>query len=124
MISHTSPTRGGDGAAKICRLLKKHGLHPLVEISQGGRGGHIWLFFTRPVSAWLVRAFCRGLMEHLHLPMPEVFPRQDSLTGKQVGNCIRLPLFNKSHFVSVEDGWRRLPPGKTLPPSSRPQSSS
>jgi hypothetical protein len=101
-------------AAKVYRLLKKYGVHALVEISQGGRGGHLWIFFDRPVSAWLVRAFWRGLIQHLEIPMLEIYPRQDTLDGKTVGNPIRYPLFNQSRFVDIEDGWKRVPPSKAM----------
>ena len=85
-----------------------------MEISQGGRGGHLWIFFDHPVSAWLVRAFWRGLIQYLKLPMPEIFPRQDTLAGKTVGNPIRYPLYNQSHFVDPAAGWKGVAPAKAL----------
>ena len=103
-------------ATKVYRSLKAHGVHAMVEVSQSGRAAHVWVFFEHPVEAWLVRVFWYRVLEHLKIPTPEVFPRQDSLrlTGKKLGNSIRLPLFNKSHFVDVEHDWKKVPPAKAL----------
>ena len=92
---------------RIAKLLTKLGLSPVVEQSQGGCGAHIWLFFSEPVPAWLVREFWRAVLSHLEIAEPEIFPRQDSLDGKKVGNAIRIPLFNKSRFVEPKT-WKPL----------------
>jgi hypothetical protein len=98
----------------VYRLLVKYDLPPLVEISQSGSAAHVWLFFKYPISARLVRAFWRGVLATLEIPVPEIYPRQDTLTGKGMGNLVRFPLWSKSHFVDVASGWKLLPPIKTM----------
>ncbi len=100
---------------RVCKSLREGGLKPLVEVSQSGTGYHVWLFFVKPVKAALVRLFLNGALDQLGLGGLEVFPKQDEVTElKKYGNAIRLPLYNKSHFVDVEDGWRTIAPFKAL----------
>jgi hypothetical protein len=101
-------------AEKTYHLLAKHGLTPLVEISQSGSAAHVWLCFSKPLSARLVRAFWTGVLSVLDIPVPEIYPRQDRLSGKGLGNLIRYPLWNKSCFVDVAGGWTKLPPIKAM----------
>jgi hypothetical protein len=72
------------------------------------------MFFQDPIRAWLVRAFWRGIVRALELPVPEIYPRQDRLTGKGLGNLIRFPLWRKSHFADVTAQWKPLLPIKTM----------
>lgn len=89
----------------VVQCLREHGIYPLVERSQSGRGAHIWLFLEKPRSAWFIRVIWRGILQHLDLPLgTEIFPRQDErnlITGKGLGNPIRFPLWGKSHFVDA-----------------------
>jgi len=101
-------------AEKTYHLLAKHGLTPLVEVSQSGSAAHVWIFFSKPLSARLVRAFWRGVLTILGIPVPEIYPRQDRLSGKGLGNLVRYPLWSKSCFVDVADGWKKLPPIKAM----------
>lgn len=103
-----------DKAEKVYYLLLNAGLSPLVEISQSGNAAHVWLFFSEPVSAKLVREFWNGVSLRLEIKFPEIYPRQDVLSGKGLGNLIRYPLWNKSHFPDVENEWRELDPLKAL----------
>lgn len=89
-------------------------LSPLVELSQSGEAAHVWLFFSEPVEAWIVRAWWRGISAKLDIPMPEVYPRQDELTGKGLGNLVRYPLWSKSAFVDVESMWETIEPESAL----------
>jgi hypothetical protein len=61
-----------------------------------------------------VRSFLRGVLSHLRIPIPEIYPRQDALSGKGLGNLVRFPLWNQSRFVDVTAGWKTLPPIRTL----------
>ncbi len=109
---------------QVVRFLQRHGLHPLIEISQSGRAAHIWLFFNAPVPAWLPRAFWRAVLKKLGIKEPEIFPRQDRLKDKKLGNCVRYPLFNKSCFVDLNDGWKAvspLPALEAVKPTSAPK---
>lgn len=96
----------------IVKELKQHGILALIEISQSGRGIHVWVFFTTPLPAWLPRRFFKGILYKLNLNSVEIYPKQDTLSGKGLGNLIRFPLFNQSHFTDVE--FNRLDPLQTL----------
>jgi hypothetical protein len=85
-----------------------------LEISQSGRGAHVWTFFTSPVPATDARALgtaCVHLAMGLRGSMPlasydRLFPSQDTVpTGSSgVGNLIAAPL----------NGKRRTERGTTL----------
>lgn len=94
--------------------LTQLGLTPLVEISQSGQAAHVWLFFDAPIDAWLVRRFWDVVSESAKVPFVEVYPRQDVLTGKGLGNLIRYPLFGQSRFVDVERDWATIDPMEAL----------
>ncbi len=104
-----------ENAARVASALEHAGLKPLVEISQSGRGVHVWIFFEKPMEAVLVRRLLNGLLSQLDLINTEVFPKQDKLTARtKFGNAIRLPLYNKSRFVDPSAGWKTLAPLETL----------
>lgn len=90
------------------------GLSPLVEISQSGHAAHVWLFFDEPVDAWLVRQFWKAIEESSDVPFVEVYPRQDELSGKGLGNLIRYPFWNKSKIVDAENEWSELDAEESL----------
>lgn len=93
---------------KLHNFLVAIGLPPTVEISQGGRGFHLWLFFSEPIDAAYVRAFWCAVFDRLNMTMPEVFPKQSRLDKGKIGNCIRLPLYGLSHFIDVARGFARV----------------
>jgi replicative DNA helicase len=99
-----------DKAAALHLWLVKAGLAPLAEVSASGRGAHVWLFFDEPVEAWLVRAWWALAAGKAGVPLREVYPRQDELSGKGLGNLVRYPLWNQSRFADPEDDWAPLPP--------------
>ena len=99
---------------KLARVLREWGMCPVVEVSQSGRGSHVWLFFAQSVPAWKVRAFWRTVDHHLKIGIVEIFPRQDSLDGIKFGNPIRLPLYNKSRFVDEKRDFQELKSLKVL----------
>ena len=94
--------------------LTQLGLTPLVEISQSGQAAHVWLFFSEPVDAWLVRQFWAAVSESAKVAFVEVYPRQDVLTGKGLGNLMRYPLYGQSRFVEVERDWETIEPESAL----------
>jgi len=68
--------------------LAKEGVPSYLEESR--RGGHLWLFFSKPISGKDARLFARQLAEKRHLDGVEIFPKQDKLaTGP--GSLVRLP---------------------------------
>lgn len=102
-----------DKATAVHRRLLEADLSPLVEVSQSGSAAHVWLFFSEPAQAALVRAFWRGVLAQLTIGVPEIYPRQDALTGKGLGNLVRYPLWNLSHFVDPKT-WEKIPPVRTM----------
>lgn len=99
---------------QVYYFLANAGLSPLVEISQSGEAAHVWLFFDEATDAWIARAWWRAVSAQLGVSMPEVYPRQDQLTGKGLGNLVRYPLWNQSRFVDVESDWAVLDPKSSL----------
>lgn len=103
-------------AEDVHQLLLDSNVEPLVEISQSGQGCHLWLFHPDGARAETVRAFWGHILNKagLSLSSTEVFPRQTQLKHKQLGNLIRYPLWNKSHFVDPLDDWSTITPSKAL----------
>lgn len=94
--------------------LVQLGFTPLVEVSQSGMAAHVWLFFDGPTDAWLVRKFWDAVSASSGVTFVEVYPRQDDLAGKKLGNLIRYPLFGKSRFVDVERDWATIDPAEAM----------
>lgn len=94
--------------------LVRWGMMPVVEISQSGNAAHVWLFLDEPIDAWLVRRFWECIEQKTEIKFVEVYPRQDDLAGKKLGNLIRYPLWRQSRFVDVENDWITLDPEETL----------
>lgn len=103
-----------DKAQQLYVALVHCQLSPLVELSQSGNGCHVWLFFDQPTPAWVPRAWWRSLLHRIEMAVPEIYPRQDDLSGKTLGNLVRFPLWNESTFVDVEDEWAALDPSEAL----------
>lgn len=99
-----------DKAEAVYYFLANVGLSPVVEISQSGSAAHVWLFFSEATEAWIVRAFWQAVSVKLDVPFVEIYPRQDRLTGKGMGNLVRYPLWNQSHFVDAEKDFERINP--------------
>jgi superfamily II DNA or RNA helicase len=79
-----------------------------LEISQSGRGAHVWIFFTEAILAAKARAMGAVLMHDaikqrgaMNLTSYDrFFPSQDVLPQGGVGNLIAAPLYKRR----VEDG--------------------
>lgn len=94
--------------SRLKELGEEMGIRPLHEFS-GGKGFHFWFFFAAPVEAGKAKRFLEPLAEILNKDLSsfhlEVFPKQDKLTGKGLGNLVKLPLGihrqtgKRSHFV-------------------------
>jgi replicative DNA helicase len=103
-----------DKAEQLYVVLSHCQLSPLLELSQSGNAAHVWLFFSEPTDAWIPRAWWRSLAEKIDAKFGEVYPRQDSLSGKGLGNLVRYPLFNRSCFVDPENDWEPIDPVEAL----------
>lgn len=81
---------------RLLRVLQDFELAPVFENS-GYKGRHYWVFLEQPETAETLHQLGRLLLRwqapllpaHLHL---EFFPKQGRLTGKGLGNLIKLPL--------------------------------
>ena len=78
--------------------LGRNGIQAALE--QSRRGGHLWIFFEKPVLAKHARIYIRHLAKRLSVEVKssgagdgiELFPKQDALGEGQFGNAIRGPL--------------------------------
>jgi hypothetical protein len=81
---------------RLLGVLSELGFSALFENS-GYKGRHFWVFLEQPETAAVLHLLGRLLLSwqapllppHLHL---EFFPKQARLTGKGLGNLIKLPL--------------------------------
>lgn len=97
---------------RLLDLSRRHGLPPLVEFS-GGKGYHFWYFFAEPVAAAAARSALQQLVKMLAADLScfnlEVFPKQDRVDGKGLGNLVKLPLGlhrlsgRRSFFLHLQD---------------------
>ncbi len=82
-------------AARIARTAASLDVPAFLE-DTGGSGLHVWLFFAPRVPARRARAFLRELLWRSGTQpasvVVEIFPKQDQLTGKGLGNLVKLPL--------------------------------
>jgi len=80
---------------RLPELGQERGLPCLVEYT-GGKGYHFWYFFTESVPAALPRLALGRLVKRIAPDLScfnlEVFPKQDQLSGKGLGNLVKLPL--------------------------------
>ncbi|MEJ5359428.1 MAG: CRISPR-associated primase-polymerase type A1 [Desulfobacterales bacterium] len=97
---------------RIREISAQAATRPLIEFS-GGKGYHFWYFFDPPVEAHFARAFLDCIRKPIAGDVStfqlEVFPKQDSLSGKGLGNLVKLPLGihrltgKRSYFVDCEN---------------------
>lgn len=96
---------------KLQRELQEDGIAAGLEKSK--RGGHLWMFFERPVLAHDARVYIYHLAAKLDVHVKgtglsdgiEIFPKQDELRPKEFGNAIRAPL--GVHWGARDSrGWR------------------
>lgn len=84
----------------VYNIAVRYGIQPLLERSQSGNGGHLWMFFTEPIKATRARKLGDMLLKetmkvnhHIELSSYDrMFPNQDVLPSKGLGNLIALPL--------------------------------
>ena len=123
---------------RVEELAGEAGLTPLVEFS-GGKGYHFWFFFHAPIPAHKVRPVLESISRTLNRDLScfkiEVFPKQDTLSGKGFGNLVKLPLGihrltgKRSYFIECHEkgidaqleflmkAKRSNPQGLKIPPS-------
>lgn len=99
-----------------------------LERSRSGNGGHVWIFFEQPYPAVKSRKIFTSILEQSgtfsmfdkNSSFDRLFPNQDFLSGKGLGNLIALPLFKKTldqgnscfidsiNLQSIQDQWQFL----------------
>jgi len=90
---------------KVCH---KNEIPAYLERSRSGQGGHIWIFFEQSYPAIRSRKIILSLLEKSGVfsvfdkssSFDRLFPNQNLLSGKGLGNLIALPLYKKT----VEQG--------------------
>lgn len=90
---------------KVCEAK---GVPAYLERSRSGKGGHVWVFFEHCYPASKSRKIMLSLLREAGMlsafdkatSFDRLFPNQDALSGKGLGNLIALPL----HGLSVEQG--------------------
>ncbi len=84
----------------VYRSAKKYSISSIMERSQSGNGGHLWIFFETAIKATKARKLGDFLLKdamnsNKHLSFESfdrMFPNQDYLNGAGLGNLIALPL--------------------------------
>ena len=124
-----------DDCRKFLRICEDHGIPAYLERSRSGKGGHVWVFFEKPYPAFRSRKIFTALLEKSDIfsifekdsSFDRLFPNQDFLSGKGLGNLIALPLYKltwekgNSCFIDPEnlspiiDQWEFLQNIKRIP---------
>lgn len=97
---------------RIATIAAEAGLCCIAEIS-GGKGYHFWFPASAPVPAAAMRNCLQQITARIEEDVRcfslEVFPKQDTITGKGFGNLVKLPLGihrgtgKPSSFVMAKD---------------------
>lgn len=91
-------------ATDVVDALRRDGVPHLVEVSQSGNGAHVWVLFPEPVEAVRVRRWWADVLKTTGVECREIYPRQDKVD--KLGNLLRYPLSNQSHFVAPD--WQQV----------------
>jgi superfamily II DNA or RNA helicase len=112
-------------ATAFLNTCSKSNIPAYLERSRSGNGGHVWIFFEQSYPAIRSRKIFISILEQSGAfsmydkisSFDRLFPNQDFLSGKGLGNLIALPLFkpilekgnscfiNPETFDPVADQW-------------------
>jgi superfamily II DNA or RNA helicase len=90
----------GEECRKFIKALATIDIPAYLERSRSGKGGHVWVFFEKPYPAVKSRKIAITLLKESGIisafdkdaSFDRLFPNQDILSGKGLGNLIALPL--------------------------------
>lgn len=90
---------------KACREKE---IPAYLERSRSGKGGHVWIFFNKPYASIKSRKILLSILEQTGIfstfdkssSFDRLFPNQDFLSGKGLGNLIAMPL----HKLALNQG--------------------
>lgn len=116
-----------DDASEFVNTCKFYNVPAALERSRSGNGGHVWIFFSKPVPAVLARKMGAYVLTETMERHPEIgldsydrfFPNQDNMPKGGFGNLIALPLqkrpreqensvFLDENFSPYRDQWAFL----------------
>ncbi len=88
-----------DECRQAIKVFEEKGIPAYLERSRSGKGGHVWVFFEKSYPAYRSRKIFITLLEQSgifsifdkHSSFDRLFPNQDYLSGKGLGNLIALP---------------------------------
>ena len=93
-----------DDARKFLKACNEKNIPAYLERSRSGNGRHVWIFFEQPYPAIRSRKIFISILEQSEAfsvfdkssSFDRLFPNQDFLSGKGLGNLIALPLFKNA----------------------------
>lgn len=96
-------------ALAYLKAARAVGAPAALEVSRSGVGAHVWVFFTDPVPAAAARRVGTGLVREAIAirgrmdlrSYDRLFPSQDLLLGRGLGNLIAAPLHGKSRKIGT-----------------------
>jgi superfamily II DNA or RNA helicase len=128
-----------DDAFAFLAAANQLGVPAYLERSRSGKGGHIWIFFDRPLDASIARDLGATILTRAMDSLPELsfnsydrfFPNQGTMPKGGFGNLIALPLqrspvilgnsvFANNNLEPYPDQWaylseiRRMSSGETV----------
>lgn len=117
-----------EDAVNFLNACKEKNIPAYLERSRSGNGGHVWVYFDRPCPAIQSRKIFVSILEQSGAfsmfdkssSFDRLFPNQDFLSGKGLGNLIALPFFkpalengnscfiNPETFEPISNQWQFL----------------
>ena len=113
-----------DDVRAFMKTCKAYYVPAVLERSRSGKGGHVWIFFSETIKAYLARKLGSLLITETMERRPEIgldsydrfFPSQDTMPQGGFGNLIALPLQKKARekgntlfldkdFIPYKDQW-------------------
>jgi len=112
IVMDADDDREFDDLLRLSRSIKVDEVPVHLELSR--RGGHLWIFFERPVPGKDAREFGMGFMKAYRIDGVELFPKQDRLSGGP-GSLVRMPF--GVHRLTGERYGFITPDGEPLAPT-------